>query len=450
MHFFPSQDGNITSITNGSLPRGLSEIHIFGHPLTNLSDDAFDNSATMLQNLEIIDAQFMEIPRAILNLPLLLDLHIADTPLQHWNDSTLDHLAKNITYLTFSNVGLLAWPRSISNFHLLLSLDLSGNLLKTIPDDAFSSLIGPLIELSLENTGLTHVPTALSVPTILRSLNISGNKFVDETELEKLSLFPVGTYLSHLYLLSVGLTRILNFSNMTKLIEINLSNNNISDSTAGSFPPSLAKLSLANNQLSSVPTSLSSLTGLGYLDLSFNQISEIPVGSLPSTIAALDLSNNKFNIITNTTFTNLSYLFNLWLVHNPISTISPWAFADVPMLMFLYLDYTDLTEIPLALAKLSAYGNFMIGLDNIPSLACPSPIPMELNAWYNTLNSIVIYGNCKNGQSIADYFSTNHYTLPTTTPTTTPSSDASGLEYIFVCRYSSLTLIVLYSLMVIE
>lgn len=409
------------------------------------------------------NALFRQLPRALIKLTNLTALEISDTHLDI-DTFNVSILTPTLDSLTLRKVGFLQWPSWMSYFHSLSEVDFRDNSLTTIPDNAFSSFNESLRYLVLDNTNLTHVPAALSSLSALSELHLSGNSFVDVNELE--TVLPPN--LGILIIKSIGLTRILNFTKIAQLQEINLDNNNISDSNAGSFPPSVVKLNLAGNSLPAVPAVVANMSRISELDLSnnqileiqphsfppqlislqleSNQIKEIHVNSFPTSLTKLylsnnriteispysfppslqiiDLSNNKLSNITNTTFTNLTVLEYLQLNNNPISTISTSAFTDLESLSNLNLDFTNLTEVPIALAGLPRYTNVL--MNNISSLSCHCPVPSQLAHWMKWTFYDIIKGSCREGYLINDYL---FFSCATDAPTTTPVDHAPARRF---------------------
>ncbi|BFZ13446.1 hypothetical protein BsWGS_16485 [Bradybaena similaris] len=374
---------------------------------------------------------FQHFPRALLQVTRLVQLYIKDTPIQYWDNQTIQHIAPNIKYLDLVNVSLSEWPTWMSYFHRLVVLDISGNSLKLIPDDAFSACYNTLSDLNLGNTGLTQVPQALSTIGYLNYLVLDGNNLLQID-----NPYRLGPKLEYVFLNSVGLTRVLNFSNLTKLTTVFLENNNISDSAAGSFAPSVTVLTVSGNLLSSVPSFVANMTKLNDLDLSKNQIAELKPDSFPPSLVKLDLGYNKLTIISNTSFANLTLLATLKLNNNPITAISYLAFENLVSLNGLYLDSTNLTQVPLAIGRL-VYTQIRISLRDIASLSCPCPAPTELVDWYR-LNTVIIYleGVCTDGTGVLYHLviSCPNQQTPAAPITTTHCRAPAGVHNpIYIC-----------------
>ncbi|BFZ13423.1 hypothetical protein BsWGS_16462 [Bradybaena similaris] len=387
------ENGNITSITKPNLPPNLREIAFYGHPLDNISADAFEASAATLQRLYISEARFNNLPKALKQLTNLTELDLSNIPMQSWDASILQQLAATLEHLRLMNVSLSAWPSWISDFHSLRSLDLGGNSLKSISDDAFSVIKDSLTHLHLSSTGLTHVPQALSVLTSLNTLDLSTNNFTEMAAMEWITGSPFAPNLSYLYLTSAGLTTGPNLSNLTSLRSIVLTSNSMSDVPPESLPESLTSFYLQNNSLSSVPKDVANMSGLLYVFLSSNLITEIKQKTFPSSSRALELSANNLTIITNESFRSLNHLRILFLDSNPIATISPSAFADLVSLRYLSIADSHLTEMSLAFTQLSPQTH--IYLTTSRPLSCPCPAPHDLVTWFASLtNTTTIQVSC--------------------------------------------------------
>ncbi|BFZ13418.1 hypothetical protein BsWGS_16457 [Bradybaena similaris] len=394
--------GNISSIPNNSLPPGLTAISLLENPFTNINVDAFNTSAPTLFTLTIRGAAFNSLPAAVKKLTKLVFLDISDTSIQIWDAATVKQIAASLASLRLTNVGLSAWPSWISDFHLLITVDLSWNSLKSIPDDAFSSLKDKITSLILSHADLTHVPQALSTLSRVSILDLSYNTFTNLSEFDRITEAPFAQKEFHLYLDSVGLTRIPNFSKVTGLRSIRLTFNAIQDVPAGSLPSSLTSLDLSNNILSSVPRDVASMSNLAILYLSNNLITVIEPNTIPTRLIMLDLSFNSLTSITNTTFKNLKILIALYLNENPISTISNSAFSDLVLLQSILISSSRLTEIPLAFTQLRP-PVYLLFTSTRP-LSCPCPTPQQLVQWYTShTGPLLILDSCSNGESV-DYY----------------------------------------------
>ncbi|CAG5119725.1 unnamed protein product [Candidula unifasciata] len=398
------EEGNITSISDNSLPPGLSSLNLYHLPLANISDDAFDASAATLQDIYISRANLYSFPTALKKLTNLTHLSFIDSVIQDWDTATLNQSAATLENLALINVSLPAWPSWISDLYLLRQVDLSWNPLRNIPNDAFSSINDSLTDLNLKGTDLTHIPGALSTLLSLRILDLQNNNFTDLSEFQYITGSPFAHNLSVLYLDFDGLTRVANFSSLAALITLSLSSNRISFVPAGSLPTSLTTLYLSNNSLASVPEDVASMSKLSSLYLSTNIIGEIEQNAFPSSLTILNLANNNLTIITNTTFRNLNLVTSLSLTSNPISTISSAAFSDLVSLQYLYLIGSQLTEIPLALALLNPRINLYF--TTTEQLSCPCPPNRQLSEFFTSVGYPAIFPDvCEDGQSVTSYLS---------------------------------------------
>ncbi|BFZ13421.1 hypothetical protein BsWGS_16459 [Bradybaena similaris] len=370
---YNDMDGNITSISRNSLPPGLTSITLINLPLSNISEDAFDESATTLQDVNIIGAKFNSLPSALKKLTQLTELHLTDTSIHIWDTATLKQIASTLMDLKLYNVSLSAWPSWISDFHLLRTLDLSYNSINHIPDDAFVSIKDSLIQLDLQNTGLTHVPQALSSLSSLKTLDLSFNNFTDESTIDRINTFPFAHELYNLFLDSTGLTRIANFSNLTDLGVISLSGNRISDIPVGLFPASVTTLYLSHNGLSSVPKAVASMPSLKDLRLSSNRITHIEPDSFPASLTYLDLSFNNLTIVTNT-----------------ISDIPDGLFPA--SLIVLYLSHNCLSSVPKDVASMQSLKDLRLSSNRITHIE-PDSFPSTLSILDLSFNNLTVITN---------------------------------------------------------
>lgn len=153
----------------------------------------------------------------------------------------------NLTNLTLQNNALVSLPSTVGNLVKLKFLDLSHNKIERLPDEL--SKLKELQTLKVNVNQLTDFPD-VSTLTSLHILNISHNK---------LSALPDGICSEHLVHLS----------------QINASNNQITSLPSElSSLPHLNSLHLANNQLHELPNELSECTKLKELVVNGNKIKD--------------------------------------------------------------------------------------------------------------------------------------------------------------------------------
>lgn len=153
----------------------------------------------------------------------------------------------NLTNLTLQNNALVSLPSTVGNLVKLKFLDLSHNKIERLPDEL--SKLKELQTLKVNVNQLTDFPD-VSTLTSLHILNISHNK---------LSALPDGICSEHLVHLS----------------QINASNNQITSLPSElSSLPHLNSLHLANNQLQELPNELSECTKLKELVVNGNKIKD--------------------------------------------------------------------------------------------------------------------------------------------------------------------------------
>lgn len=185
---------------------------------------------------------------------------------------------------------------------------------------------------------------------------------------------------------------------------ISLNFNRISDVPVGSLPKYIRSLYITDNNLSPVQKDVAGMPNLLWLYLSGNQITTIEPNDFPSSLTLPDLVRNNLTIISNATFRNLIQLSTLRLNFNPISTISPAAFATMVSVREVYIGNSHMVEIPVALTLLSTQIN--IYWTSTQSLPCPCPAPNELVQWFSLpTNTSSIQASCCNGQPIDHYLS---------------------------------------------
>ena len=142
------------------------------------------------------------------------------------------------------------------------------------------------------------------------------------------------------------------FAVNTKLISLNVSNNDIDSISSNAFSlvggSSLTDLRLAGNRLTVLPARVfANLTGLRHLDLSGNRLTNLTrplFDNLPS-LKRLLLGNNRISNIESTLFSSLSRLEQLSLDNNKLSSLPASVFSRLSSLQTLTLRGNRLSAI---------------------------------------------------------------------------------------------------------
>ncbi|XP_053718209.1 leucine-rich repeats and immunoglobulin-like domains protein 3 [Synchiropus splendidus] len=211
-------------------------------------------------------------------------------------------------------------PRSFPEW--TVQLDLSHNKLQTLDSTLFSNL-QHLSEIKLNHNELEEIPDLGPASSNITTLILANNKIA------RISMEQLQPFLA--------------------LETLDLSNNNIVDVKAKSFPSlPLKNLFLNNNRISSLETgcftNLSS--SLLVLRLNRNRLSSIPakIFQLPN-LQHLDLSRNRVRRVEGLTFHGLHALSSLKMQRNSLSRLMDGAFWGLSNMEVLQLDYNNLTEV---------------------------------------------------------------------------------------------------------
>lgn len=207
----------------------------------------------------------------------------------------------------------------------LKSLDLSYNEITSIESEDFYSMIN-LEHLSLIHNKIVKVkPDAFISLKKLQILNLSHNH-IEEVQNEQ-------------------------FKDLENLRILDLSFNSINNIPSNAFENTkVEKLSLSNNRISSLPSSLvvNIRNTLRILDLSYNQIINIDQNifqAIPK-IYTLNLCHNKIIGDGLGSLQNSNSLSNLQLCGNELVSIASDSFKNISNLMYLNLAETGLTSFP--------------------------------------------------------------------------------------------------------
>ncbi|XP_063849319.1 follicle-stimulating hormone receptor-like isoform X2 [Scylla paramamosain] len=231
-------------------------------------------------------------------------LGLTDAPIEFEN-------GLEVVYVDLSNNELSDLPDlTFANYPSLLHLRLSGNRISNIGNTAFHRL--HLKELYLDNNLLTTLPDAL--PTSLLRLSLEDNYFTDApTTLPELqNLQELNLARNKIKLISSG-----DFRNLSHLLSLSLHQNQIEEIEEGAFE---------------------SLQSLQVLDLTENSLEEVPGAVLSCVrLTRLLLGHNRLTHLGETSFSGLRDLQQVTLQGNPITTVHPAAFTNLPSLTKLIL-----------------------------------------------------------------------------------------------------------------
>ncbi|KAJ3027305.1 hypothetical protein HDV00_011272, partial [Rhizophlyctis rosea] len=253
------------------------------------------------------------------------------------------------TYLYLSNNEITELPQQLQAFTSLVHLDISFNQLTELSHVHHS--LDNLQTLDARSNSITHLPQELAACTGLKKLLLFKNMI---THLPN-DLIESLRQLRNLDVSSNSLTAIppALFHACTDLQELRLADNAIR-----SLPSDvvnlehLSRLILSNNQIGTVPE-MSNLTSLIELDLSGNLITHIPDQSFAhlTHLRVLSLANNRLESLPN--FSDLEHLEVLDLRKNPLLALHS-SISKLVSLEDLRLDthkQSKLTTPPLAVCQ---------------------------------------------------------------------------------------------------
>ncbi|XP_077565711.1 leucine-rich repeats and immunoglobulin-like domains protein 3 [Stigmatopora nigra] len=203
-----------------------------------------------------------------------------------------------------------------------VQLDLSHNKLQ-VPDKSLFSKLQHLTEIKLNHNELDIVPDLGLYASNITTMVLANNRF------SKITTEQLRPFLA--------------------LETLDLSNNNIVEIKANSFPAlPLKNLFLNNNRISILETGCFTniSSSLQVLRLNRNRLSSIPakIFQLPN-LQHLELSRNRVRRVEGLTFHGLHALRSLKMQRNGLSRLMDGAFWGLSNMETLQLDYNNLTEV---------------------------------------------------------------------------------------------------------
>ncbi|CAG5129198.1 unnamed protein product [Candidula unifasciata] len=374
-----------------------------------------------------------------------------------------DNKDGNITDLTFIsgklNISSNSLPTNLQN------LTFSDVSITSISPDAFNSSATTLKSFSMSKVKYPELPDALLQVTSLTQINLSD---MNITNWKPQILQTLGKTLRSVVFQNVSLTSWPEWlQDFTLVNSVDLSRNNLEAISVDAFSKvknltslylrstdfynetnvnialhevinTLQILDISTNGFAFIPEVISTMTKLAKLNLSDNLIQEISGNRIPLQLRELDLYRNiNLQLIKDNSFPNSSSLEVLNLGATRIYNISYLAFEPLEHLRELYLNFTDLFGIPLALTKLNNLQ--VLKMEGIHSLVCPCPRDDRLVKWYQSYKTLQLTGNC-----IHDKFTIQRYLANSTTQSPCSGNSRAAVNvsfYLFVTLLMSIFLL---------
>ncbi|BDR55288.1 hypothetical protein KIMH_13990 [Bombiscardovia apis] len=346
-----AQNNQITNLGSFDNPN-IEHLYLKNNKITSVSSVNWSN-LTKLQNIDLDNNQITDIS-TITGLP------------------SLTRIDANVNQIT--NVGNFNNPN-------ITILNLCQNKISSIASISWTNLT-KLQSLGLNNNQITDISTITGLPS-LTHLNVDANQITNTGALNNPNLTYIilshnkissiadisWTNLTKLQTLSLYNNQITDISTITGLPDLStLSANSNQITTVGALDnPSLQGLQLQRNKISSIASiNWSNLTKLQSLDISNNQITDIsPITGLPNlsrieayrnqitTVGALDnpsltyviLFKNKIASIASANWSNLTKLQVLSLFDNEISDINCVSWNSLTELQLIQLHNNQITDI---------------------------------------------------------------------------------------------------------
>ncbi|XP_022654592.1 chaoptin-like isoform X2 [Varroa destructor] len=235
-------------------------------------------------------------------------------------------------------------PSALSSMPNLRFLDLSVNFINFIPQDAFNGTGIEVLRLDMNYLPALTSSAFRAISASLTSLSLSYNGDMHALTTGEFSYL---TELLHLDISNCGIKSVTPgaFRGLGLLISLNIANNWLSYLEAETLQllPLLQHLDLRNCSLKTMPSLR--VPELRTLSLSANKLDILrdEVLTTARKIQRLDLSLNRFSEIPQKLWKSLPELRTLNLAYNPVQALKEQSFADLPLLE--ELDITGLSSL---------------------------------------------------------------------------------------------------------
>lgn len=338
-----------------------------------LSSKVF-NPLVKLKNIDLSSNAITSLPESLFcHLPNLLTINLARNSFSEISSIgfSTKNRAKDVNRkdctigsvdkldLSLNRIRVLT-DRGFASLSKLSSLILKDNLITRAEDNSLSGL-NNLTYLDLSNNELVALSPRFFQPVAhsIKSIQLSNNS---------ISILPPGLFngLHQLALLDLSHNEITShwigvdtFSDLSKLIQLNLSFNRIAriDSSTFKSQIKLEILNLDHNEIETIAESaFASLSNLHTLVISHNHLTRLdsPLSlSRLYSLTLLSLDHNRIESIHSEAFTNLTNLFELNLSFNRLSSTLPSAITKLRSLRTLDLSSNQIWNI----SSLSYQGN---------------------------------------------------------------------------------------------
>ncbi|CAH1241252.1 SLIT2 [Branchiostoma lanceolatum] len=348
---------------------GLQYLDLSGNKLQQLTNGSFRGlpqlSVLIMENCNITVMR----EGAFVGLHEVTTLDLAHSRIETFEDGAFEGLIDVKTLRLEHNRIRSLSKNTFIGLSEVTSINLAYNRIRDIENGAFIG-VNHLRNLDFTGNRLTSLPVGLEDMRSLRSLDLTNNSVTDipddfpanTASVLTLNSNPLGTahlsrlvnifpQLSSLYLTDVGMQTVRedDFKGMSKLQMLNLDDNNIAGITGRPFDalPSLSRIDIQNNLLTTVPTALQNLTNIQTLSLSGNQISALKNDAFQglNNIRTLFLSDSGVTEIDSDVFKQMSRIFRIFLDGNVNLKIVDLDTFRIPSLRYVYLQNSGIETI---------------------------------------------------------------------------------------------------------